>query len=122
MATLRIVRVRRVHLCDNLPRFNDPRKTTGLRIVRRRTVRIGVALTGTLSGTVENTLGAALPYRTIRVYADQAMINFLGSTYSSASGTFSIAVPGGPASRYTLVAQGEPGENCTIIAYVVKTV
>lgn len=121
MSTLRIVRPPRVHLVDNFPRRNDPRKNTGLRIVRARRVHMGAATAVTLSGTVKDGSQTVLAGRTVRVFGDQGMILYLGSTSSAADGTFSITVPSGPGSRYTLVAQGEPGDNGTVFANVIKT-
>ena len=88
-----------------------------LRIVEPVIVRLGTAPgTVTLSGTTKK---SGVPVRrTINIYADRGLTMFLATVYSNAAGEWSATVPGGGASRFTVVAIGEAGENNQIFAAV----
>jgi hypothetical protein len=114
----------RLRLVDNYARFNDPTKWTTLRIITPP-ARFSVgraAGTVTLSGSVKNESNVGLANRSVTVYGDQGMTTRLGQGYTDASGNFSISVNGGTTQDFTVVVQGETGENTQVFSWVRKTV
>lgn len=119
MAILRIVTPVRLRLTDNLPKYNNPRKHVGLRIIAPVRLRVGKSeVATTLSGSVKNAEGVGLAGRNVWVFGDQAMLQRLGIATSGADGTWSITVVAGPRTPITCVVQGEPGENTEVFARI----
>jgi hypothetical protein len=119
--TLKIVDRVVFRLSDNFARSHDPYRFTTLRIVGRVCQRVGRAPVSTaLSGFVKTPEGVPLSGRTVRVFGDQAMVRYLGYTYSLVDGSFSISVSGGAGSRYTCVVQGEIGENISAFTNITE--
>jgi hypothetical protein len=114
----------RLRLVDNYARFNDPSRWTTLRVIAPP-ARFSVGRstgTVTLSGSVKNESNVGLANRSVTVYGDQGMTTRLGQGYTDASGNFSVQVNGGTTQDFTVVAQGEIGENTQVFSWVRKTV
>lgn len=107
-----------VRLIFNYPDRNNPYRRHRLRLSSANTKRIPLRPAVTLSGFVKDINGTALPNRTVRVFGDQGMNQFLGNTYSGDDGSFSIQVVGGPGSRFVCTVQGEDGENMAVFTRI----